>query len=150
MQDNYLLSVIVPVYNEEPLIRESVKRLTTAAQKAASRYEILFIDDGSTDHTLQILKEERQKNSNIHIISFSRNFGHQMAITAGMDHVKGDVIVTIDADLQDPPELIDKMIEKWRQGYDIVYARRSRRLGETIFKQWTATFFYRLVKKISN
>lgn len=147
---DYLLTVIVPVFNEEAVIRESVKRLAAAAQKASSRYEILFVDDGSRDSTFRLLQEERQSNPNIRLLRLTRNFGHQMAITAGMDHAKGDVIVTIDADLQDPPELIAEMMAKWQEGYDIVYARRTRRLGETIFKKWTAQIFYRLVRKVSH
>ncbi len=150
MNNNYFLSIIVPVFNEESLIRESVRRLVSTASRLTSSYEIIFIDDGSTDQSWALLKEERQKNPHLRILSFSRNFGHQMAITAGMDHVKGDVVITIDADLQDPPELIEKMIAQWQEGYDIVYARRSHRLGETIFKKFTATIFYRLIRKISN
>jgi glycosyltransferase involved in cell wall biosynthesis len=147
---DFLLSIVVPVFNEEKLIRESVKRLVTVASQIGCRYELIFINDGSRDATFEILKNERAQNPNIRIIHFTRNFGHQMAITAGMDHIKGDVMVTIDGDLQDPPELIPEMLVKWREGYDVVYARRKRRLGETIFKRMTATLFYRLVRKVSN
>lgn len=147
---NFLLSVIAPVFNEEALIRESVKRLTQVLGSLNCAYELVFVDDGSTDKTFSILQEEQKNHPEIRVLRFSRNFGHQMAITAGMDHVKGDVIVTIDADLQDPPELISKMLEKWKEGYDIVYARRSQRLGETAFKKGTAAIYYRLIQKISN
>ncbi len=147
---NFLLSIIVPVYNEALLIQESVKRLAGAAGGLGCRYEILFVDDGSRDETFAILEKERQSNPNLRLLKLTRNFGHQMAITAGMDHVKGDVIITIDADLQDPPELMKAMVEKWREGYDIVYARRERRIGETLFKRWTAAFFYRLVRAVSH
>ena len=147
---DFLLSVIVPVYNEEALILESIKRLNAVMTQLGCRYELLFINDGSHDRTLELLKQEQLKNSRIRIINFSRNFGHQMAITAGADHAKGDVIVIIDADLQDPPELIKDMLEKWQQGYDVVYARRKSRLGESAFKKLTALYFYRLVRKVSN
>lgn len=146
---DFLLSVIVPVYNEALLIQESVSRLTAAVSQLGCRYEILYVDDGSSDETFTLLQKERQKNPNLRLLKLTRNFGHQMAITAGMDSVKGDVVVTIDSDLQDPPELIAKMFEEWRKGFDIVYARRERRLGETIFKRWTAAIYYRLVRKMS-
>lgn len=146
---DFLLSIIVPVYNEALLIEESVKRLNAAASGLGCRYEIVFVDDGSKDETFALLQKERQHNPHLRLLKLTRNFGHQMAITAAMDQVKGDVIVTIDADLQDPPELIGKMLEEWRKGFDVVYARRERRLGETIFKRWTAAIFYRLVRKMS-
>lgn len=149
-EKDFLLSVVIPVFNEELLIPESVKRLCAVMQKLSCRYELIFVDDGSHDHTWEILQAERRRNPNIRLIRFSRNFGHQMAITAGMDDAKGDVIVTIDADLQDPPELMEPMLAKWQEGYEVVYARRIRRLGETIFKKWTAAFFYRLVRRVSN
>lgn len=147
---DFLLSVIIPVFNEESLILESVKRLTAVMTQLGCRYELIFINDGSHDRTLELLKQEQLKNSRIRILNFSRNFGHQTAITAGADHAKGDAVVIIDADLQDPPELIKEMIEKWQQGYDVVYARRKSRLGESAFKKLTALFFYRLVHKVSN
>ena len=146
----YLLSIIVPVFNEEQLIGESVKRLVSAAAKLGCRDELLFVNDRRRDATLALLKKERQSNPNIRILNFTRNFGHQMAITAGMDPVKGDVIVTIDAGLQDPPELMGEMLKKWQEGCDIVYAQRNHRVGETFFKKWTALLFYRLVQKVAN
>lgn len=149
-EKDFLLSVVVPVYNEELSAAESAKRLSRVLSELGCRYELLFVNDGSTDKTLDVLKSERGRNPNIKIISLTRNFGHQMAITAGMDQAKGDAVITIDGDLQDPPELIEEMLEKWREGYDVVYARRIRRLGETIFKKWAAIFFYRLVSKVSN
>lgn len=149
-EKDFLLSVIVPVFNEELLIPDSSKRLCSVMQKLGGRYELIFVDDGSCDRTWEILQEERRRNPAIRLIHFSRNFGHQMAITAGMDYAQGDAIVTLDADLQDPPELIEPMLAKWQEGYDVVHARRVRRLGETVFKKWTAAFFYRLVRRVSN
>jgi len=147
--NDFLLSVVVPVFNEECVIEEFVRRTTAVLERVGCRYELLFVNDGSRDASLDLLKRAKSSNPRIGIINFSRNFGHQMAITAGMDHAKGDAIVIIDADLQDPPELIPEMLEKWKNGYDIVYAKRKLRLGETVFKRWTAAFFYRLIKKIS-
>ena len=143
------LSVLIPVFNEELIVEECVKRLSAVAQKTGP-YELVFINDGSGDRTLELLLNEKKKNPSIKILNFSRNFGHQAAITAGMEHAQGEIAVIIDADLQDPPEMIPEMIRKWKEGYDVVHGRRKRRMGETIFKTWTAAFFYRLLGKISN
>jgi dolichol-phosphate mannosyltransferase len=147
---SYLLSVVVPVYNEELVIAEFVARAQTVLKNLGCSYELIFVNDGSKDKTLDILKTEKNKHANIRIISLSRNFGHQAALTAGTDHAKGDAVVIIDSDLQDPPELIPELVKKWQEGFDIVDARRKRRMGETIFKTWTAKVFYRLLQKLSN
>ncbi len=147
---NRLISIVIPVFNEQDVLPLLVGRLEKVAHGLGSRYEILFIDDGSTDLTPQILKQEKEKNPHIRVITFSRNFGHQIAITAGFDLAKGDAVIIMDADLQDPPEVIPELILKWQSGYDIVDAKRERRMGESFFKKWTAAFYYRLLKKISN
>ncbi|MCG3056064.1 glycosyltransferase family 2 protein, partial [Escherichia coli] len=108
-------------------------------------YELLFVNDGSHDKTADILIQYSQQDSSVMLLDFARNFGHQIAITAGMDYAKGDAVVVIDADLQDPPELILQMIDKWKQGYDVVYAKRTKRKGESYFKKHTAAMFYRLL-----
>ncbi|MCM3787237.1 glycosyltransferase family 2 protein [Domibacillus indicus] len=139
-------SIIIPVYNEELVIRETYSRLKTVMDQADGSYELLFVNDGSQDATIDILKEIAVQDRHVKYLDFSRNFGHQIAITAGMDHAAGSAIVVIDADLQDPPELILDMIEKWKEGYDVVYAKRTKRKGETFFKKQTAKMFYRLLR----
>lgn len=150
MDKKGLLSIVVPVFNEEGLIHESVKRLSLTAAGTGFPYELIFVNDGSSDKTLEILLKCKEENPRIKIISFSRNFGHQMAITAGMDNAQGEAIVIIDADLQDPPEVIPELIKKWQEGFEVVHARRKRRFGEKLFKTWTAKIFYRLMALLSN
>lgn len=139
------LSIVVPVFNEEQIIDQLVSRMTAAAISVTDSYEIIFVNDGSKDKTLERLKTACAGNDRLHYISFSRNFGHQIAISAGMDYSSGDAIVTIDGDLQDPPELIKEMYEEYRQGFKVVYAKRSKRKGETWFKLLTAKMFYRIL-----
>ncbi|RAK19882.1 dolichol-phosphate mannosyltransferase [Anoxybacillus vitaminiphilus] len=139
-------SVIIPVYNEALVIRETYKRLKAVMEQTDGPYELLFVNDGSEDETIEILKELAVKDETVKYLDFSRNFGHQIAITAGMDYASGKAIVIIDADLQDPPELILEMIRKWKEGYDVVYAKRIKRKGETIFKKVTAHLFYRILR----
>ncbi len=146
--NNFLLSVIVPVYNEESNISPFLKRLLPVIKKY--QYELVFVDDGSTDETLAILKKEAVRNERLKLISFSRNFGHQSALTAGYENCLGQAVVTIDADLQDPPELIDKMIQFWQKGYRVVYAKRGKRWGENYFKKTTASLFYKLINALSD
>lgn len=143
-----LVSVIVPVFNEEQNIEPLIKRLIPILKD--SPYEIIFVDDGSKDRTTSIVKKHSEKNKNIKLISFYRNFGHQMALTAGYEVARGDCAITIDADLQDPPEIIPQMIEKWQKGAKIVYARRNERQGENFFKKFTATAFYELINLLSD
>lgn len=146
--NNFLLSVIVPVYNEQDNIRPFLDRLLPVVEKL--NYEIIFVDDGSTDKTASLIKNAGKKNPRIKLISFYRNFGHQMALSAGYESSNGSVVVSIDADLQDPPEIISKMLEKWQKGAKIVYAKRSERQGESYFKLGTAKIFYKLINFLSD
>ncbi|NOU91508.1 glycosyltransferase [Paenibacillus sp. LMG 31460] len=139
-------SVVIPVFNEEAVIQETYQRLKQVMNRTDSSYELLFVNDGSRDHTAAILQGISETDERVKLINFSRNFGHQIAITAGMDYANGDAVVVIDADLQDPPELILEMIAKWKEGYDVVYAKRTKRKGETFFKKQTAHLFYRILQ----
>lgn len=145
---NIELSIVVPVFNEELIIEELVRRLVAVAENITNAYEIIFVNDGSRDSTLLKLKENCEGNPRLHFISFSRNFGHQIAITAGMDYTRGEAIVTIDGDLQDPPELIAQMYAEYKNGYKVIYAKRTKRKGETFFKKITAAMFYRLMASL--
>jgi dolichol-phosphate mannosyltransferase len=142
------LSIVVPVYNEELIIEELVRRMVAAAESITPDHEIIFVNDGSKDGSLLKLKAACATNPKLHYIAFSRNFGHQIAITAGMDYAKGDAIVTIDGDLQDPPELIREMYEEYKAGFKVVYAKRKARKGETFFKRFTAKAFYRILARM--
>ena len=139
-------SIVIPMYNEEEVIEETYRRLKKVMRDADDTYELLFVNDGSQDHCMDIIQEFARWDNTVKIIDFSRNFGHQIAITAGMDYALGAAIIIIDADLQDPPELILDMIEKWKQGYEVVYAKRVKRKGETWFKKWSASLFYRVLR----
>ncbi|MEH2395607.1 MAG: glycosyltransferase family 2 protein [Nostoc sp.] len=143
-------SLIVPIYNEEEIIPELYRRLSAVMNGMDGPVELILINDGSRDRSLQLLRDLHQKDPRISYLSFARNFGHQIAVTAGLNFIRGQVIVILDADLQDPPELIPDMIEKWRQGYQVVYAQRTQRLKEGWFKRFTAYFFYRLLKKLAD
>jgi dolichol-phosphate mannosyltransferase len=145
---NIELSIVVPVYNEELIIEELQRRMVAAAEAITDNYEIIFVNDGSKDGTLLKLKAACDLNPKLHYISFSRNFGHQIAISAGMDYSKGNAIVTIDGDLQDPPELIPEMYGEYQKGYKVIYAKRSKRKGESFFKLVTAKMFYRLMARL--
>lgn len=142
------LSIVVPVFNEELIIEELVRRMTAAAELITQDYELIFVNDGSRDASLHKLHLQCAANPRLHYISFSRNFGHQIAITAGMDYASGAAVVTIDGDLQDPPELIAAMYEQYQQGFKVVYAKRLARKGETFFKRFTARSFYRLMARL--
>ncbi|HEY6232381.1 MAG TPA: glycosyltransferase family 2 protein [Pyrinomonadaceae bacterium] len=144
-----LLSIVVPCYNEEAIIAEFHRRVVAALESIQSDLEIIYTDDGSRDQTANILRELQQKDDRVRVVSLSRNFGHQLAVTAGLEHARGDALVIIDADLQDPPEVIREMIERWRDGYQVVYGLRVRRAGETTFKRWSAKLFYRLLNHLS-
>jgi glycosyltransferase involved in cell wall biosynthesis len=142
-----LLSVVAPVYNEEQLIEPFVQR--TLAAVSGYAFELVLVNDGSSDATPQLLDRLADNDPRVRVIHLSRNFGHQAALTAGLEHAVGDVVAMIDADLQDPPELIPKMIEQWQQGSDVVYAVRRRREGETAFKLATASWFYKLFDRLA-
>lgn len=146
-----LLSVVIPCYNEEKVIAETIRQLTSFCDKLTDmQAELIFVDDGSSDRTLELLKNFASKDARLKLIVFSRNFGHQIAVTAGIDAAQGDAVVLIDADLQDPPRVIHKMIERWRQGYDVVYGTRTERFGESAFKVATAKSFYRFLNYLSD
>jgi dolichol-phosphate mannosyltransferase len=138
------LSLVVPIYNEEEVIPELHRRLQEFLAKLALPAEVLFVNDGSRDRSMELLRELAAGEPRYRIVSFARNFGHQTAITAGVDHARGQAVVVMDADLQDPPEVVLEMVEKWREGFDVVYGRRRKRAGETWFKLVTARVFYRI------
>jgi dolichol-phosphate mannosyltransferase len=140
----------VPVYNEAEGIRHFHARTVSAMRRLAEdSYELIYVDDGSRDDSFEILSELAAADAGVRVVKLSRNFGHQLAITAGLDHAYGDAVVFIDADLQDPPELIVDLVGKWREGFDVVYAQRTRRLGETRFKLVTAAAFYRVLRALT-
>jgi dolichol-phosphate mannosyltransferase len=143
-------SVVVPAYNEEEVISESYRRLTAVMQTMDGPYELIFVNDGSRDRTAQIIAEIIKSDPCVRLIDFSRNFGHMPAITAGMEYARGDAVIIIDADLQDPPEVLPEMAKLWRGGYDVVYGRRVERKGESAFKEWTAKVFYRFINSMSS
>ena len=146
--NNFLLSIIIPVFNEEQNIEPLLKRLIPILKNY--QYEIIFVDDGSKDKTPEMVKKQVNKNNRIKLISFYRNFGHQMALVAGYGAAHGDCVITIDADLQDPPEIIPQMIDKWQAGAKIIYAKRNERQGDNFFKKTTATIFYQLINFLSD
>lgn len=146
-----LISIIVPVYFEEELLEEFYSRMSAVMNSLRSRYntELLFINDGSTDRSLEIMRSMVKRDNRVRILDLSRNFGHQRAITAGIDCADGDAVVIIDSDLQDPPEVIPEMIARWEEGFDVVGGTRQSRKGETAFKLLTARIFYRLLNSLS-
>jgi polyisoprenyl-phosphate glycosyltransferase len=143
-----VLSLVLPVFNEEAVIPELHARLQQFLARLALDAEVVFVDDGSRDRSLDLLRELGAKDPRYRIVSFARNFGHQAAITAGLDHARGDAVVVMDADLQDPPEVVLEMVAKWRQGYDVVYGKRRSRQGETRLKLLTAKWFYRMFARM--
>lgn len=144
------LSVIVPAYNETDVLPSFHQQITQVMLATEADYEIIYIDDGSTDQTAAMLGEFRDKDETVAVIELSRNFGKEVAISAGLDHAQGDVVIIIDADLQDPPELIHEFLREWREGYDIVSGKRSSREGESYLKKTTAKWFYRILNKLSD
>jgi glycosyltransferase involved in cell wall biosynthesis len=147
-----LLSIIVPVYKSEDILAETHRRLsaTLCALGPEIDHEMVFVNDGSPDGSLEVLRKIAASDPHVRVLSLSRNFGHQIAITAGLDAVRGDAAVIIDDDLQDPPEAIAAMVEKWLEGYQVVHGVRSERNGETIFKRWSAAAFYRVMQWLSD
>ncbi len=143
-----MISIVIPVYNEGSNIHE-VHRRCSVAMQAFPDFELVFVNDGSRDDTLALLREIAAEDRRVVVVSFSRNFGHQIAVTAGLDHARGDAVVVIDGDLQDPPELIPQMVAKWKEGYQVVYAQRKRRKGESLFKRATAFAFYRTLRAMT-
>lgn len=149
MMKHKLISIIIPMYFEEEVVSECYTRLSNVVLKNNLEYELIFVNDGSRDNTLKILEQIAKQNSHVKVISFSRNFGHQIAVTAGLDKSKGDAVIIMDADLQDPPELIPEMIKLWEEGNDVVYGKRKKREGESLFKLATAKIFYKILNKTS-
>jgi len=145
------LSVVVPCFNEQEVIDATVPRLLKMVDQLPDlRSELIFVDDGSRDGTLLRLKAWAEQDARVKVLSFARNFGHQVAVTAGIDFAAGAAVVLIDADLQDPPEVVPEMVAKWREGYDVVYGTRTERAGESAFKRGTAKAFYRLLNRLSD
>lgn len=145
------ISLVIPMYYEELVAKECYSRVTDVLTKIENyEYEIIFINDGSKDKTQEILEEIAKTDENVKVISFSRNFGHQAAVTAGLKEVTGDAIIILDADLQDPPELIPEMLKHWEQGYEVIYGKRKNRKGESIFKLLSAKMFYKTLNALSD
>ena len=146
-----LLSVVVPCFDEEAVIRETHRRLAATLETVPELdFELVYVDDGSRDATLKVLRELEHADACVRVLALSRNFGHQIAVTAGLQQVAGQVVVIIDADLQDPPEVIPEMLDRWREGVDMAYGVRTARDGETVFKRWTASAYYRLLNRLTN
>jgi polyisoprenyl-phosphate glycosyltransferase len=144
------LSVVAPVFNEEAILHELYRRLSAVLDGAGLDWELVLINDGSRDRSPEIMRELHAADPRVKVINFARNFGHQVAITAGADYASGEAVAIIDADLQDPPEVLLDLLAKWREGYEVVYAVRSERKGETFFKEFTAKAFYRIIYKITD
>jgi glycosyltransferase involved in cell wall biosynthesis len=145
-----VFSLVIPVWNEEKVLPVLYERMTQVMDSTGEPWELIFVNDGSRDRSLELLHELHQRDPRIKVLNFSRNFGHQIAITAGSDYADGDAVIIMDADLQDPPEVVLRLIEKWREGYDVAYAVRTKRAGETWFKLFTASVFYRLIRSIAD
>ncbi|HYF39684.1 MAG TPA: glycosyltransferase family 2 protein [Gemmatimonadales bacterium] len=144
------LAVVIPCYNEEGNLRETHRRVSGAIAQASSVYEIVYVDDGSSDATPEMLQQLQLEDPHVRVVYLSRNFGHQFAVTAGLAHAQGDAVIVMDADLQDPPEVVVEMVRRWEEGYDVVYGVRTDREGETRFKLLTARLFYRLIHWLSD
>ena len=150
MSDEVVISVVAPVYNEIGNLPEFYRRVKEALEQSGEAWELLLIDDGSTDGSTDLMRELAAQDARVKPVIFARNFGHQLAVTAGLDYARGQAVAIIDSDLQDPPEVILEMFAKWREGYEVVYAVRSEREGETWFKLMTASIFYRLIYRITD
>jgi len=142
-----LISIVVPAFNEQEVVEDFHQRVTSVVSGLKLNYEVIYVNDGSTDHTSDILSALHDQDIHVTVIELSRNYGKEIALTAGLDHSQGDVTIVIDADLQDPPELIPELIMEWKNGFDVVYAKRRKRKGETLLKKTTAFLFYRLIRK---
>jgi len=151
MSDSPTFSIVAPAYNEAPILKELHKRIAAVMQSTGEPWELVVVNDGSHDDTVDVLGDLFEADpEHVRVVNFARNFGHAIAVTAGMDYAQGDAVVLIDADLQDPPELILDMIAKWREGYEVVYAVRAGREGESWFKTLTAALFYRLITRLTD
>ena len=143
-------SIIAPIFNERENLPELLRRVTEVMTSTGEIWELILVDDGSSDGSSDIIRELAKKDKHVRSVIFARNFGHQVAVTAGLDYSRGDAVVIIDADLQDPPELILEMSKKWKEGNEVVYAVRAEREGESWFKLWTASLFYRIIYRITD
>jgi len=143
-------SIIVPIYNESGCFDELYRRVSEVMNSTSKEWELVLVDDGSTDGSTDLIRSLAKKDKRVRPVIFARNFGHQIAVTAGLDYCRGDAAIIIDADLQDPPEVILELIEKWREGYEVVYALRTEREGETWFKKATAAAFYKIIYRITD
>jgi dolichol-phosphate mannosyltransferase len=150
MSETPVISIIAPIFNEVENIPELYHRIKTVLDLNDDTWELVMVDDGSTDGSTDLIRHYHDQDSRVVPIIFARNFGHQIAVTAGLDYARGDAVVIIDSDLQDPPEVILDLIEKWREGYEVVYAVRTEREGESWFKEFTASLFYRLIYRITD
>jgi dolichol-phosphate mannosyltransferase len=148
--DDVRLSFVIPIYNEEENLPELHRRLSAVADTLDGQIEFVFVNDGSRDRSLSWIRSLRKQDKRVCYLSFARNFGHQIAVTAGLNFARGQLVIVLDADLQDPPELIPEMIERWREGYQVVYARRIARQQESITKRLTAHVFYRLLRRLAD
>ena len=145
-----MLSVVAPVFNEAELLPAFCDEMKRVLEEIGEPWELILVDDGSRDGSLEIMRAQHAKDPRVKTLSFSRNFGGQLAITAGLDYASGDAVVIIDADLQDPPEVVKQLYARWREGYEVVYAQRASRAGETWFKKLTAALYYRVIRGIAN
>ena len=150
MENSPVLTIIAPIFNELENLPILYKRIIEVMEKSEITWELILVDDGSVDGSTEVIRELGKKDERIRPVIFARNFGHQIAVTAGLDYSRGQAVVIIDADLQDPPEVILELIQKWQEGYEVVYAVRSEREGETFFKKVTASVFYRIIFRITD
>ena len=150
MTDNPVFSIVAPIYNETDCMQEFYTRVSRVMESTGESWELVLVDDGSQDGSTDQIRELAKKDSKVKPVIFARNFGHQVAVTAGLDYSRGDAVVIIDADLQDPPEVILELIAKWREGYQVIYAVRGEREGESWFKTITASIFYRIIHRITD
>jgi polyisoprenyl-phosphate glycosyltransferase len=142
-------SVVAPIFNEQETIAHFYERTVAVMESMGEPFELVLVNDGSTDDSYRKLRELHQHDPRVRVIDFSRNFGHQIAISAGLDHARGRAVIIIDSDLQDPPEVIPQLIDRWKAGAEVVYAQRERRVGETRFKLFTAALFYRIIRRLT-
>lgn len=147
---NVTYSIVAPIYNEIEILSEFYRRVTEVMDSTGEEWELVLVDDGCTDGSTEKIRELAEMDERVRPVIFARNFGHQIAVTAGLDYARGDAVVVIDADLQDPPEVILELIKKWREGYQVVYAVRAERAGESWFKKFTAALFYRIIYRITD
>ncbi len=150
MSEHPRFSIIAPVFNEEGNLHELYRRIKETLDTTGEPWELVLVNDGSRDRSAEIMRQLHEGDPRVKIIEFAKNFGHQLAVTAGLDYARGDAVVIIDADLQDPPSVILQMIDKWKEGYEVVYAVRAERKGETWFKEFTAKLFYRIIYRITD